>query len=255
MGNDAGASGGKGRVRNQKPVNLEWGRYYSPMRTADGEYEKRVGCMSWEADDGHQGRFEIELYRVNTSDIEAGGDGEPEEKGELVIAMSCGGKLQFTRFSLTLISIHMKEKILETGWYYFTVTALGDGVNYEDSETARSLNWLYIRPKERLPEVFGAVWQWPSVRITNQVCSPYLRSYAVKVYYASFHSDTPQLVFADENLTADRTGVIVCRTLEEMSKRKGPGKYYFKVCAISSDISRCENGKWTELSGAYVKPE
>ena len=246
---------GKEMERNRKPVNLDWGKYYSPERKSDGEYEKRVGCISWVAEEGHQNQFEIELYRVNVSDIEAGGDGGPQKEGELVYTATCGVKPQYTRFSLTLFNVHMKEKILETGCYYFTVTALGDGVNYADSETARSLNWLYIRPKERLPEIFGAAWQWPSVRIANQVCSPYLRSYAVKFYYAPLHAKEAQMIFADENLAADRAGVIVCQTLEGLSRVKGTGRYYFKICAMSNDISRCEDGKWTEMSVAYVKDE
>lgn len=241
----------EGEVKRQAPVNLKWGRYYSPARTEDGEYEERVGCISWEYEKGYKGDFEVDLYRL---DLGCSGDSGDDTPGTLALTMKCGVNPQFTHYSVSLFEIHLKEKILETGNYYFTVTALGDNKKDADSVCVRSENWMYVRPKERLPEISGAVWQWPSVRIANPISSPYLRSYALKLYYQPLNEKQAKILFASDRLAMDASGVITCKNVENLAKVKGAGKYYFKICAMSRDISRCDNGKWTEISEAHVKP-
>ena len=130
------------------PTDLTWGRYY--YWGNDGfTYAEYPGMMSWRSGTfDYEHDIESKVYRVSddgTEDIEVWRS-----------TWYCGrSDLEYNNdhdFSLAML------EELESGTYYFTAQAIGDGETTMDSELVTSDTWIYTRPTERLSAPTGLVW-------------------------------------------------------------------------------------------------
>lgn len=236
--------------QNRKPTELEWAVCYPNERSRDEECQIKGGSASWKAERGHQGEFQVIFYRADLMGYDR--DEEGRMVGQEVGRLTSGfhTRTGFVHFSVNLFDLHISEKTFETGYYYFTVKAVGDKRGFEDSETARSGDWLYIRPQKQLPEL-KACWKWPDIQLEKPVDSPYLGGYAIKLYFKSPKDDRPKFLCGSPLEQLQENGTLKEKHVLGMARIKAPGKFYFKVSAISNDLTECRNGKWSELSEAH----
>ena len=135
------------------PTDLEWGKYYphASRINADGTQDTTCqevpGMASWTLGADSQNQYLITYYREDPS-------------GDKRVA---GTRVTLSEDHIFEGCIGTNEDFLqdvrETGDYYFTVRALGDGKTCRDSETVRSETWHFEDPGVRLSAPGGApVW-------------------------------------------------------------------------------------------------
>lgn len=136
---------------------------------------------------------------------------------------------------------HDYHDTMESGEYYFTVRALGDGNNYTDSEPSMQSNILfYEKPEAQLSTPTNLRWEdgkakWDEV----EGCNGY--------YYQVYYSKT-------DNFDDRRSGLILgesYRTEEDIWKSYGEGYYWFQVQALSLNMENIRSSNASELSESY----
>ena len=144
-------------------------------------------------------------------------------------------------------------KQFTTGTYYFTVTALGDGVNTGDGSTVTSGNWAYTRPSAQL-EVSDPVWNSDMSASWTDGASGQAAYYDLQFQYVgpndTFCEDDwhDTLEYWPEDGKAFPSDWIL--------QNYGSGKYYFRVRAMSGDVAKAVPSEWSEWSEAfdYTRP-
>ena len=135
----------------------------------------------------------------------------------------------------------------ESGTYYFTITALGDGVNYADSDTATSDLWTYTKPQAKLDSCTNLTWSWPWMQWTNPD-APDAFSIYMEILFSPNIADEPYVVgsvFFGAYLPDQ------IKIYDGVIQSNGAGYYYFRVRVLSRDITKISNSDWSELSPAY----
>lgn len=140
----------------------------------------------------------------------------------------------------------------ESGDYFFTVKALGDYVEYRDSETAASGIWSYVRPEAQIGLCSVPVCSaWPEFTWTAPENGD-ISGYQMNVFYAPSLDTEPVLI----DVYGGWDGAEPSFSVNDYAIRNfGEGYYYASVRALSSDISVACNGGWTELSEHYYVSE
>lgn len=144
----------------------------------------------------------------------------------------------------------------ESGDYTFSVQALGDGVTYTDGVAAVSDVWTYIAPTEKLAAPEKLYWRdgltpcWSKVEgAATYLIDYYLESadpwgsdqiggtYGFSVEQDA--EDSSMVYFKDDG------------HFLMMLDHFGSGSYYFKVRALSPDITAVANGDFSAASASY----
>ena len=134
----------------------------------------------------------------------------------------------------------------ESGTYYFTVQAAADGNNYENSDIATSDTWTYVKPDAKLPSATNLTWNWPEFN-WDAVDNEYLDGYVIQVLFAITLDEDPHVLSTSWYRYPSTGSSISDYTIME----GGVGYYFFKIRGLSSDITKCCNGEWSELSEPY----
>ena len=208
----------------EAPTDLQWHK----MRYGDGgaeDTEYLIGGASWRRGTD-QAWFNIDLYK----------DGAFYEGVSLHISSTDTDKYQ----SITLLDL-----IEESGTYYFTVQATGDGINYRDSDVAYSKEWVYTAPEAQLERVTGVTWDEDLMTWDTSANEDHVYEYELAVYFSETADETPDRVGWTYTSGNSR------QLTEHYIERYGPGYYYFRVRALSSDITAFRHGPWSALCGPY----
>lgn len=212
------------------PTDLTWG-----MRGTNTIIDA-PGWMSWkidyDADKGAAGRdCSVKIYR------------EGETEPSATSSWSMGNEWERGLYYVPDFII----EDLDSGRYYFTVQWTGDGEEYSDSDVAESEVWEYQKPEAQLEtSITKMEWDWPDFKweYTGDILDAY--GFDRKLLFSETEDGEPRVVgraFGSNN-TTDK---IYDHTIQNCGK----GYYYFMVRAISNDITKYQNGAWSELSPAY----
>lgn len=152
-----------------------------------------------------------------------------------------------TDTSPQLIVGMFRDQPRESGEYTFTLQALGDGNEYEDSETVTSGVFQYTRPSEQLATPTNLRWDGSTARwdkVENAV------GYDVRWYY----SETANGEFTFVGSVTTYWGG-ASSTSEELSDwvltDHGAGYYVFEVRAIAGDITETCPSELSARSAVY----
>jgi len=209
-------------IKLGKPTDLIWGI----------EAGKEVpGTITWKPVTPDLGRYDIDIYKVG------------DKESRVHTGYSFGSSAIPEWRSIATFRIND----LESGTYYFTIQSRGDQVTYAYSDLATSDTWTYMKPDEKLEASTNLSWDWP--RFTwdgpeDDLCG----GYYVNVYFAASEGEMPQQVDAIYWYSNYANHTISDRLVQ----RCGNGYYYFKVRALSADITAKCNGEWSELSKPYI---
>jgi len=212
-----------------EPTELTWGvhRYENINHIVPG-------VVSWKRG-FDQASYRVSIYRVveDGEDVRVAGNSFAYGSGETSEYFFDNDFLRADR---------------ESGTYYFTVQALGDGEAFLDSAVARSENWEYIKPEEKLPAISGTKWigntmTWDmpedaSIFYGSQIELWYSATrYGEKTRISTMNSD--QLMESEE-------------LRSYLINEHGDGCYWFKIRGISADITKYCAGSYSELCGPCV---
>lgn len=232
------------------PVDLEWGLCYEHTWKDGGEIIESTqvpGYGSWKLGEISQNQFKIDYYRVNQSGDNVRIAGTTWHLNEDVIKE---GYLQD--------DFQFLEEDRDTGDYYFTVVALGDGTTYRDSEKAVSTIWHFEAPDAKLFPPEKPVWKdeltgegMRQIEFEVQDKTGVL-GYNIQWLYAPDLKTEPEMVsgtwWNDPDCTTD--------SLYDYAMHNGAGYYYAMIKAISSDITKYKTSDYSEMSDPlYISAE
>ena len=238
------------------PTELKWGVEYK-YGTIDGERtlttEEKPGMISWKEGELHQNRTRITLYR-----LEDGGERELFGLNHSFGASDTALYRSVSHFyynepnpedSFSGPDAAVQRNTLRDGFpsgqYYFTLQALGDGVNYRDSEVVKSEIWEYVRPEARMPALEAGYWDWPKACWDDHSEDPLFGGYNVVFFSRDSDSET---IRRRNSSSGDKRNY---HTVPD-SILSGSGSCYFQVRILSADITQACNGDWSPLSTAYA---
>lgn len=231
----------KGMTKLATPTNPEWGYDHDRYSHWDEEKQESVydtvpmpGAISWQPAEPDQAEARIEVYREgDTSPYEIFGWGF--------------GSMNLPEWR-SIDSFCLSDP--ESGTYYFTVTSEGDYVNYFDSDKATSDTWTYVKPSAKVANVGELTWDWPGANFTVPSDLTNVDGYEVAFYYSPTADGTPQQrgsTWSRHNAENGFSPGVGDWMLQEC----GVGYYFFKVRALSSDITVACNGEWSDFSPAF----
>ena len=238
---NGGADAPTGLTKLATPTDLSWGREYDWDTVA---YEETPGFISWKREPPTQNQFEVIIYS--------------RETGEAVSSMAhhFGATSTPPYFSTSCFLEGFwpdecgatPDCNFDSGTYYFTVQAVGDGVQYSDSDIAQSPDWTYVKPEAHLATPTNLRWSgreshWDMPGDTSDALG-----YSVEYCFYDAGSDAYIPVGGSTifylNESADSL-------MDDFIEGFGVGQYYFRVRAISRDMTKICNSLWSELSPAY----
>ena len=227
-----------GLIKLATPTNLEWGTRHNIWSGWDEEKQEPIytteafpGAMSWKPAEPTQGHAIIKVYRADDNT-----------------------QVDFHswRFSSTELpewrsveSFAMSNP--ESGTYYFTVTAEGDYTQYRDSDPATSPTWTYVKPDAKLGTCTNLSWDWPHASFTYNGDKTYYGGQEFQILFSATENGEPTTYSWSWGYDPSE----ILTVWDDVMMECGVGYYYFKVRALSSDITKACNGEWSELSPAY----
>ena len=227
------------------PTDLKWGYAYEWMENPDtGEWGEMMvekpGSICWKPVEPDQAHAFIEIYRQ--------GESEPAASTSWHF-----GSQELPEWR-TVDDFILSD--LESGSYYFTVTSVGDGLQYSDSDAAVSDVWTYVQPDKQLGACTNLTWaERYGMMAACWVNPDNTTGYEVEFYFAASADEEPypaggtwhaSTLQPNQNVNEQFTTMY-----DDMLERCGDGYYYFKVRAITPDVTQYRNGPWSELSEPY----
>lgn len=142
---------------------------------------------------------------------------------------------------------------LESGTYYFTVQALGDGTQYANSEiSAPSDYWEYVKPEAKLKTPLNPEWDGATAIWAEQDDTEFFWSYSAEVFFAKTKDEEPERAKGNSYLQTVWWEGQPYGTLKESTvQANGDGYYYFRVRTHSNNLTEYCHSDWSELSPAY----
>ncbi len=216
-------------VQLDAPTALIWGRDYSD----DGSYTQMPGIISFVAGANNPGDYYIEVYKQQS------------------VGDECVYSMDYYDTDHYVDTVHLLGNVddLESGNYYFTVRALGDGDTYMDSGTAMSPLWHYVKPSARLPKIQPGGWRWPYADVSAYTGSNSWDSecqyYNIRWYY--------KRPYDGKLIEAGTTTVKKSKLADHAQIRTtiGSGYYYYTIRLISSNVEKKLSGEESALSAGY----
>ncbi len=270
------------------PVRLGWGRdyrflleYYRKQQPESlltdefgAEYADCPGMMYWSVNDENQRRYRIDLYLQ-----------DPDEGPTLIDTVK---EWKMAGSGTMDSNFRFFWDARSSGDYYFTICALGDGINYVDSEIAQSNVWTYEAPEDRLTRPARPRWKNVSEASAAFIYQPtdedaidslYRIGYEARWWYAAAltndaqeevinDGDGPSRVVTTSGDDAGDTqedptkpkevGTVLTfyprhyefKPSEKMIGEYGSGYYSVQVRALSGNIDKARPSDWSELSMA-----
>lgn len=132
---------------------------------------------------------------------------------------------------------------LESGTYYFTVQALGDYVEYRNSDVVKSDNWVYVQPEAKVDTCTNVVqtrhgfsWEGANDKL-----------FVSNMRYAPTEDTEPQFLCSGMGHGNEEQ-------IPDFVWSAGPGYYYYSVRQISDDITQAQHSDWSEEIVFYINP-
>ena len=137
----------------------------------------------------------------------------------------------------------------ESGDYYFTVQAVGDEEQYKDSPVATSPIWHYERPEAALAAPTGLHWEGQTACWSDE-SNRAADLYGYEIQFRCVAPETEAETGTKYTLTMDELSSDGLKnTLQDRVKeRLGSGTCYFRIQALSGDITRIRHGQWSEFN-------
>ena len=213
-----------------EPEVLKWGVYYP-----EGEAVSEPGYACFSTVEGAV-RYDIQVWKV---------DGETETLVYTPSLLVEGAQDDW--------AWHYVCYEIPAGYtYYYTVRAIGDGINYESSSLATSETWYYAVPEIQL-EVTDPAWDEENLMLTWTTNHPGLVDrYQYRIYRAeTAEGETVQVYFG--NHSPEDGGPY----FDEIFMEHGSGWYTFRVRALSADATQAADSEWSDFSEplSYAAPD
>ena len=226
------------------PTELSWGRDYNWNST---DYNDVPGFISWKRETPTQNIYQIIIYSRDTGkEINNVTHHYPASKTPPYLTST-----QFIEGYWYDEQSAAEDCNFDSGTYYFTVQALGDGTKYSNSKIATSPDWIYTKPTTSLAAPTNLHWVgrrslWDPPANTSGV-----GGYMVEYYWYDMESQEYISVggtsYLDSYSDESPEDYLEDYCIEEY----GAGQYYFRVRALSSDITAICSSPWSELSPVY----
>ena len=211
--------------------------------TQDKTQENLPGMASWSLGQLSQNEFAVYFYRVNP-------DENPEQGKQIG-----GGSWILDEENIAEGNVWTADFFLtdvqESGDYYFVVTAVGDGVNYRDSEGVKSPLWHYDDPGVRLPTPAAPVWNEQLNKRGQRVVrfdpgdSELVYEQALRFYWSPDLETEPENVGNSAYFYRPDGEVPL---YSHFTTEKGAGYYYATVQYRSWDITKAQCSEESPLS-------
>lgn len=135
-----------------------------------------------------------------------------------------------------------------SGTYQFSVQDKDSTGQYSNSDTVKSGTFSYLIPGKKIKACTNPVWNWPTATWKLPGDTSHFGGYQVEWYYAKKQNETPECYGGSWTLYKDMTSGL--DIFDEMLEH-GAGYYYFKIRALSDDITVIQNSDWSGLSAPY----
>jgi len=222
------------------PTELTWHRSYE---WNSNSYMELPGMVSYKVNYPCQNEFEIALYSTASENPVSSYSVDYGSTDTLVY----NSEAIFIEGENSHSSDENPGNVdFPSGTYYFTVRALGDGDQYRDSEEAVSPSWTYTAPSQKLPTPTNLRWDGRHVYWDGSDDDPLLFGYIVDYFWEDPQTGNLDIVGGSYGIDYSEDYLD-----DYCIERNGPGKYYFRVRAISSNVNECTGSYWSELSPAY----
>lgn len=137
----------------------------------------------------------------------------------------------------------------ESGDYYFTVQAVGDEEQYKDSPVVRSETWTYTRPEAALAAPTDLHWEGQTACWSDEV-NRADDLYGYQIQFRCVDPETGGETYLNYTLTLDdlSSGGLKDTLQDWVKERLGSGTCYFRIQALSRDITRFRHSPWPEFN-------
>lgn len=223
-----------GKKQLGTPTELQWGKEYSwVLNEQTGNWEvglrDHAGYMMWKPAEPDQGKAAVRIY---------------DEEGTLVNDVWWTFGSTYKPEYRSVDNFIMMDP--ESGTYYFTVQSRADNTGYYSSNVAESGTFKYTKPNKQLGSCSNMTWNWPYLNWTAPAGAADGTTYDVEYYY----SETPD---GEKRCVGGSWGMSGCEDwiYDEVIADNGSGYYYFRVRAITHDITKVCNGPWSDYSEAF----
>lgn len=227
-------------TRLDTPTELEWGVDYHEF-VEEGTRTEIPGVFSWRLGALRQYRYKVCVYRKDGS-----GD-QLVDMTERWYGGDRGGNAEMEDGSRRASCFRFLLEDRESGDYYFTVQALGDGNEYESSTAAKSGVWHYEKAAERLgtpgrPAYDGKQFSW-SVPDCGSAMGRHTR------FYFSAEKDGEPVEAGNGNVVTRPPDETAAARLPDLALEEcGSGWYSVRVRTISRDLGTLDSSAWSERS-------
>ena len=226
------------------PTELNWGRDYNWNST---DYNDVPGFISWKRETPTQNIYQIIIYSRDTG----------KEINDVTHHYDTSETTPYFTSTQFIEGYWYDEQSAAEGWnfdsgtYYFTVQALGDGTKYSNSEIATSPDWTYTKPAASLAAPTNLHWVGRRSLWDPPANASGVGGYMVEYYWYDAESQEYISVggtsYLDSYSDESPEDYLEDYCIEEY----GAGQYYFRVRALSSDITAICSSPWSELSPVY----
>ncbi len=228
----------EGKTKLSAPSDLQWNKAteWSWDEETGESYTYPVDSPAsslWKCGEIMQGEFKVTFYRVLA-------DGRSEEMGQHWYYIGSTDHEEY-------YSVDGFERLggLETGDYYFTVQAMGDGENYINSEIATSGVWHYVKPTATMGTCSDLQWNFPKGNWISAPATDVEPYYEVEVLYSPVSFGEPW------HIATSRMSSESFEVWDHVLEDYGVGFYYFRVRILSEDITKVFHGAWSNFSPVF----
>ena len=224
-----------------KPTNLKWGYDYRwEWDEAAQDYiptlAEHPGAVVYDVGSPDLGQLQFYVYR------------EGEQKPYYQMEIHYGSTEEVEKRGVELFAVQGDP---ESGNYYFTLTSLGDYTQYYDSETAVSDIWSYTKPDAQVDIPTNLRWNGRYAEFDLPANMSHVGGYEIDFYYGATLNDEPRITGGTHSLDPNWNSLYL---YDWPIQANGSGYYYFKIRAISNDLTVACNGEWSDFSEPiYIK--
>ena len=137
----------------------------------------------------------------------------------------------------------------ESGDYYFTVQAVGDEEQYKDSPVVTSPIWHYERPEAALAAPTDLHWEGQTACWSDESNNA-ADLYGYEIQFRCVAPETGAETRLKYTLTLEdlSSGGLKDTLQDRVKERLGSGTCYFRIQALSGDITRFRHSQWSEFN-------
>lgn len=229
-------------TRLDTPSELEWGVDYHRFAET-GQRTEIPGMFSWKLGNLRQYHYKVCIYRTG------GGEDQLVDVTERWYGGDRDGNAELADGSRRASCFRFLLQDRESGDYYFTVQALGDGNEYESSGTAKSPVWHYEKPAARLESASRPAYDEENRLFSWSVADigPAIGSYT-QFYYSAEENGSIQEAGNGSVHTKVPNQRNTVRLTDLALEECGSGWYCVRVRLLSGEVDTTDSSAWSEFS-------